>query len=149
MSETLIYLTERTSTQANENCLILSLSAKERVQLRGKRSTLNGIEVILNLPRGGGRLIPGEVLKSDDSLFYVTIEAAKEDLIKVSSDNRLQLLKAAYHLGNRHVEIEFHERDIYLLNDVVMRKMLEGQGFKIEFSQGTFSPEIGAYEQNS
>ena len=107
MSETLIYLTERTRAQANENCLILPLSAKERGQLRGKRSTLNGIEVILNLPRGGGRLIPGEVLKSDDSLFYVTIEAAKEDLIKVSSDNRLKLLKAAYHLGNRHVEIEF------------------------------------------
>ncbi|WP_320663868.1 urease accessory protein UreE [Prochlorococcus sp. MIT 1223] len=145
MSETLIYLTERTSTQANENCLILSLSAKERGQLRGKRSTLNGIEVILNLPRGGGRLIPGEVLKSEDSLFYVTIEAAKEDLIKVSSDNRLKLLKAAYHLGNRHVEIEFHERDIYLLNDVVMRKMLEQQGFEIEFAQVAFSPEIGAY----
>ena len=146
MSETLIYLTERTSTQANENCLILPLSAKERVQLRGKRSTLNGIEVILNLPRGGGRLIPGEVLKSDDSLFHVTIEAAKEDLIKVSSDNRLKLLKAAYHLGNRHVEIELHERDIYLLNDVVMRKMLEQQGFEIEFAQGAFSPEIGAYK---
>ena len=146
MSETLIYLTERTSAQANENCLILPLSAKERIQLRGKRSTLNGIEVILNLPRGGGRLIPGEVLKSDDSLFYVTIEAAKEDLIKVSSDNRLKLLKAAYHLGNRHVEIELHERDIYLLNDVVMRKMLEQQGFEIEFAQGAFSPEIGAYK---
>ena len=146
MSESLIYLTERTSAQANENCLILPLSAKERAQLRGKRSTLNGIEVILNLPRGGGRLIPGEVLKSDDSLFYVTIEAAKEDLIKVSSDNRLKLLKAAYHLGNRHVEIEFHEREIYLLNDVVMRKMLEQQGFEIEFAQGAFSPEIGAYK---
>ena len=146
MSETLIYLTERTSAQANENCLILPLSAKERVQLRGKRSTLNGIEVILNLPRGGGRLIPGEVLKSDDSLFYVTIEAAKEDLIKVSSDNRLKLLKAAYHLGNRHVEIELHEREIYLLNDVVMRKMLEQQGFEIEFAQCAFSPEIGAYK---
>ena len=146
MSEPLIYLTERTSAQANENCLILPLSAKERAQLRGKRSTLNGIEVILNLPRGGGRLIPGEVLKSDDSLFYVTIEAAKEDLIKVSSDNRLKLLKAAYHLGNRHVEIEFHERDIYLLNDVVMRKMLEQQGLEIEFAQGAFSPEIGAYK---
>ena len=146
MSETLIYLTERTSTQANENCLILSLSAKERVQLRGKRSTLNGIEVILNLPRGGGRLIPGEVLKSDDSLFYVTIEAAKENLIKVSSDNRLKLLKAAYHLGNRHVEIELHDKELYLLNDVVMKKMLERQGFLIENFKRPFAPETGAYE---
>ena len=96
MSETLIYLTERTSAQANENCLILPLSAKERGQLRGKRSTLNGIEVILNLPRGGGRLIPGEVLKSDDSLFYVTIEAAKEDLIKV---NMIEKQKINYRIA--------------------------------------------------
>ena len=146
MSKSLIYLTERTSKQANENCLILALSAKERAQLRGKRSTLDGIEVILNLPRDGGRLIPGDVLKSDDSLFYVIIEAAKEDLIKVSSDNRLKLLKAAYHLGNRHVDIEFHERAIYLLDDVVMRNMLEQQGFEIEFAQCAFSPEIGAYK---
>jgi len=77
---------------------------------------------------------------------FVIIEAAHEDVIRISSDNRLKLLKAAYHLGNRHVEIEFHEREIYLLNDVVMRKMLEQQGFEIEFHQGAFSPEIGAYE---
>ena len=145
MSETLIYLTERTNAQTNENSLILPLSAKERSQLRGKRSTINGIEVILNLPRVGGRLIPGEVLKSDDSLFYVTIEAAKEDLIKISSDNRLKLLKAAYHLGNRHVEIELHKGEIYLLNDVVMKKMLERQGFEIDMCKRPFSPETGAY----
>ena len=146
MSKTLIYLTERTNAQTNENCLILPLSAKERFQLRGKRSTIDGSEVVLNLPRVGGRLIPGEGLKSDDSLFYVRIEAAKEDLIKITSDNRLKLLQAAYHLGNRHVEIELHKGEIYLLNDVVISKMLERQGFQIEFHQGAFSPEIGAYE---
>ena len=146
MSETLIYLTKRTNEQTNENGLILPLSAKERSQLRGKRSTIDGVDVILNLPRVGGRLIPGEVLKSDDALFYVTIVAAKEDLIKISSENRLKLLKAAYHLGNRHVEIELHNEAIYLLNDIVLRKMLERQGFQIEFLQGAFSPETGAYE---
>jgi len=125
---------------------VLPLSAKERTQLRGKRSTLDGIDVILNLPRGGGRLIPGEVLKSENSQFFVSIEAAHEDVIRISSENRLKLLKAAYHLGNRHVEIELHKREIYLLNDVVMRKMLEQQGFEIEFAQCAFSPEIGAYK---
>ena len=129
-----------------KNNLLLPLSAKERTQLRGKRSTLDGIDVILNLPRGGGRLIPGEVLKSENSKVFVSIVAAHEDVIRISSENRLKLLKAAYHLGNRHVEIEFHEREIYLLNDVVMRKMLEQQGFEIEFAQCAFSPEIGAYK---
>ena len=129
-----------------EHCLLLPLSAKERTQLRGKRLTLDGIEVILSLPRGGGRLMPGEVLKSQNSQVFVTIEAAHEDLIRISSENRLKLLKAAYHLGNRHVEIELHDKELYLLNDVVMQKMLERQGFSIESFKRPFSPEIGAYE---
>ena len=146
MSHELIYLTERISDQMIEHCLVLPLSAKERTQLRGKRSTLDGIDVILNLPRGGGRLMPGEVLKSDDSQVFVIIEAAHEDVIRITSENRLKLLKAAYHLGNRHVEIELHAEELYLLNDVVMQKMLEKQGFLIESFKRPFYPEIGAYE---
>ena len=126
MSHELIYLTKRISAQVIGDSLLLSLSAKERTQLRGKRSTLDGTDVILNLPRGGGRLIPGEVLKSENSQIFVSIEAAYEDVIRISSENRLKLLKAAYHLGNRHVEIELHDKELYLLNDVVMKKMLEG-----------------------
>ena len=146
MSHELIYLTERISAQVIEHCLLLPLSAKERTQLRGKRSTLDGIDVILNLPRGGGRLMPGEVLKSENLQVFVTIEAAHEDVIRISSENRLKLLKAAYHLGNRHVEVELHDKELYLLNDVVMQKMLERQGFLIESFKRPFSPEIGAYE---
>ena len=145
MSHELIYLTQRISAQLIENCPVLSLSAKERTQLRCKRSTLEGIPVILNLPRGGGRLLPGEVLKSKSSPTFVTIEAAKEEVIRISSENRLKLLKAAYHLGNRHVEIELHDKELYFLNDVVIKKMLERQGFKIECLKRPFYPEIGAY----
>ena len=90
--------------------------------------------------------MPGEVLKSENSQVFVIIKAAHEDVIRISSENRLKLLKAAYHLGNRHVEIELHDKELYLLNDVVMKKMLEGQGFDIENFQRPFSPEIGAYE---
>ena len=146
MSHELIYLTKRISAQVMGQCLLLPLSAKERTQLRGKRSTLDGTDVMLNLPRGGGRLIPGEVLKSENSQIFVSIEAAHEDVIRISSETRLKFLKAAYHLGHRHVEIELHDKELYLLNDVVMKKMLEGQGFEIETFQRPFSPEIGAYE---
>ena len=146
MSHKLIYLTERISAKGIEHCLDLPLSAKERTQLRGKRSTLDGVDVILNLPRGGGRLIPGEVLKSENPQIFVSIQAAHENVIRISSDNRLKLLKAAYHLGNRHVDIELHDKELYLINDVVMKKMLERQGLEIEMLKRPFSPEIGAYE---
>ena len=94
-------------------------------------------------------MLPGEVLKSENSQVFVRIEAAKEDVIRISSENRLKLLKAAYHLGNRHVEIELHDKELYLLNDVVMKKMLEMQGFVIESFQRPFIPEIGAYVLSS
>ncbi len=134
------------SARGIDHCLVLPLSAKERTQLRGKRTTLDGIDVILNLPRGGGRLMPGEVLKSENSQVFVSIQAAQEDVIRISSENRLKLLKAAYHLGNRHVEIELHDKELYLLNDEIMKKMLVRQGFAIESFKRPFSPEIGAYE---
>ena len=146
MSHELIYLTKRISAQVIGQCLLLPLSAKERSQLRGKRSTLDGTDVMLNLPRGGGRLMPGEVLKSENSQIFVRIEASNEDVIKISSENRLKLLKTAYHLGNRHVEVELHDKELYLLNDVVMKKMLARQGFVIESFKRPFFPEIGAYE---
>jgi len=104
------------------------------------------MDVILNLPRGGGRLIPGEVLKSENSQIFVSIVAANEDVIKIGSESRLKLLKAAYHLGNRHIEIELHDKELYLLNDEVMKKMLERQGFIIEILKRPFYPEIGAYD---
>ena len=146
MSHELIYLTKRISAQVMGQCLLLPLSAKERAQLRGKRSTLDGTDVILNLPRGGGRLIPGEVLKSENSQIFVSIEAAHEDVIRISSENRLKLLKAAYHLGNRHIEIELHDKELYFVSDVVMKKMLEVQRFETPNFQRPFFPEIGAYE---
>ena len=146
MSQELIYLTKRISAQSIEDCLVLPLSAKERTKLRGERSTLDKTDVILNLSRGGGRLMPGEVLKSQNPEIFVRIEAADEDVIRIRSENRLKLLKAAYHLGNRHVEIELHDKELYLLNDVVMKKMLERQGLEIETFKRPFSPEIGAYE---
>ena len=146
MSQQLIYLTERISNQAKENCLILHLSAKERTQLRGRRLTSDGTNVILNLPRGGGRLIPGEILKSINPLVFVFIKAGTEDLIRVRSSNRLKLLKAAYNLGNRHVEIEMHDKELYLLKDVVIKNMLEKLGFEVKNFTRPFSPESGAYE---
>ena len=145
MSHELIYLTERISAQPTENCLVLFLTAKERTQLRGKRSTLNGVDVILNLPRGC-RLSPGEMLTNESSEIFVRIESSKEEVIRVSSKNRLKLLKAAYHLGNRHVEIELYDKELYLLNDEVMKNMLERQGFELEILKRPFTPEIGAYE---
>ena len=68
-----------------------------------------------------------------------------EKLLRIKSDSRLSLLKAAYHLGNRHVEIEIIENELFILNDEVIEKMLKGLDLKIERVNRIFSPDEGAY----
>ena len=85
--------------------------------------------------------MPGEVRVKIQN--FCKHKAAQENVIRISSENRLKLLKAAYHLGNRHVEIELHDKELYLLNDVVMKNMLEDKANRNQ--KRPFSPEW-AYE---
>jgi len=85
--------------------LKLTLSSDERRILRGKRLTDCDQEIILQLPREG-KLNDGDILSTNESNFYVEIIAKTEKLIKISSNSNFELIKTAYHLGNRHVEVE-------------------------------------------
>ena len=85
--------------------LKLTLSSDERRILRGKRLTDCDQEIILQLPRKG-KLNDGDILSTNQSNFYVEIIAKTEDLIEISSNSKIELIKTAYHLGNRHVEVE-------------------------------------------
>ena len=145
MSKQPIHLTCRSKRSADKNCLILPLTAGERTQLRGRRITSDGTEVILLLPRGS-KLLPGEFLVGNNSKITVAVTASEEELLRVRSHSQSSLSKAAYHLGNRHVEVEICENELFLLNDLVMHKMLKGLGFSIDVVEREFFPENGAYE---
>ncbi|WP_320667832.1 urease accessory protein UreE [Prochlorococcus sp. MIT 1307] len=126
--------------------MILSLSAKERRYLRGRRQTLCGQEVLLHLPREGP-LMEGDVLAGENRFPKVVVRAAVEDLLVVRTNSLLELIKASYHLGNRHVELELHSQELFLLDDTVLAKMLRGRGLKVEKISKPFFPELGAYSQ--
>ena len=83
--------------------LKLTLSSEERKILRGKRLTDCDQEIILQLPREG-KLNDGDILSTNVSNFFVEIIAKKENLIEISSNSKIELIRTAYHLGNRHVE---------------------------------------------
>ena len=146
MSDRPIVLTRRLKTESNKKCLILSLSAEERTRLRGYRKTTCGKEVILHLPREGP-LMHGDLLAGESPLPEVLVEAAVEDLILVRSNSILELIKAAYHLGNRHVDLELHSTELFLLKDPVLEKMLKSRGLIVQSSKKPFSPELGAYSE--
>ena len=75
----------------------------------------------------------------------VEVTAAPEALLRVQGSHPLELLQAAYHLGNRHVALELHEHELLLPEDSVLATMLEGRGLTVSRCVQPFAPEGGAY----
>jgi len=122
----------------------LSLSSDERRILRGKRITDCDQEIILQLPRKG-KLNDGDILSTNVSNFYVEIIAKTENLIEISSNSKIELIKTAYHLGNRHVEVEIEEDILLTKDDYVIENMLKNFNVDIVNTQKKFFPERGAH----
>ncbi|MCP9885944.1 urease accessory protein UreE [Synechococcus sp. ATX 2A4] len=125
--------------------LRLPLSAQQRESLRGHRRTACGKDLLLQLPRGEA-LAPGEWLSSrDGDAAVVQVEAAPEPLLRAHSADSLQLMQAAYHLGNRHVALELRPGELRLLEDPVLEELLRHRGLVVDRLDAPFLPEPGAY----
>ena len=124
--------------------LNLTLSSDERRILRGKRLSDCAQEIILQLPRKG-KLNDGDILLTNESNFFVEIIAKTENLIEISSNSKIELIKAAYHLGNRHVEVEIEEDILLTKDDYVIENMLKNFNVDIVNTQKKFFPERGAH----
>ena len=124
--------------------LKLTLSSDERRILRGKRLTDCDQEIILQLPRKG-KLNDGDILLTNESNFYVEIIAKTENLLEISSYSKIDLINTAYHLGNRHVEVEIEEDILLTKSDYVIENMLKNFNVEIVNTQKKFFPETGAH----
>jgi urease accessory protein len=103
----------------------------------------SGIEVGLFLERGT-ILRDGDFLRTDEGLL-VRVVAAPEQVYLVRCSSALQLTRAAYHLGNRHVPLEIEDGWLKLRRDAVLRDMLARLGAIVTDADLPFDPEAGAY----
>ena len=124
--------------------LKLTLSSDERRILRGKRLSDCDQEIILQLPREG-KLNDGDILSTNESNFYVEVIAKKENLIEISSNSKIELIKTAYHLGNRHVEVEIQNELLLTKSDYVIENMLINFKVDLKNTKKKFFPERGAH----
>ena len=127
--------------------LKLTLSSDERRILRGKRLTDSNQEIIFQLPRDG-KLNDGDILLTNESNLYVEIIAQTENLIEISSKNKIELIKTAYHLGNRHVEVEIKEDILLTKSDYIIENMLKNFNVYLVNTQKKFFPERGAHSHD-
>jgi len=99
------------------------------------------------LPRGTV-VRGGDVLVAEDGSL-VRVHAAPEPVMIVRHDPRhggaFDLLRAAYHLGNRHVQLELRPDHLKLEPDHVLAQMLARMGLQVTTTEAPFEPEGGAY----
>jgi urease accessory protein len=99
------------------------------------------------LPRGvlvrGGDVLVAE----DGSLIKVVASAQKVLLIEQSKNHGtpFDLIRAAYHLGNRHVPIELKPDHLKIEPDHVLADMLRAMHLIVTEVETAFEPEGGAY----
>ncbi|MEO8298901.1 MAG: urease accessory protein UreE [Burkholderiales bacterium] len=100
------------------------------------------------LPRGS--LVRGrDVLVAEDGSL-IRVEAALQPVLVVRAcaehGSPFDLLRAAYHLGNRHVALELQPDRLQLEPDHVLADMLRQMHLIVSEEQAAFEPEGGAYQ---
>ena len=127
------------------------LTAEERQRSLLRCQSEQGKTIKLNLKRGS-ILTDGDILctQADDHgcVRYIRVAAKPEPVIDVTSDQSLNLMRAAYHLGNRHVPLEVKESYLRLSQDPVLKSMLEKMQVTITEAIAPFHPETGAYHHH-
>jgi urease accessory protein len=106
----------------------------------------NGEQIALIVERGRV-LRGGEQVRLEDGRF-VDIVAVDEALLEAISGDPLLIARAAYHLGNRHVAVQFVKDGLRFLADHVLADMVAGLGLTVSSLSAPFEPEGGAYGQH-
>lgn len=109
-----------------------------------QRLTLDSGRAAALLLTPGTRLDDGDQVQSADG-FTVTVRAALEPVSVARTRDVLQLGRACYHLGNRHVALQVGEGWVRYHPDHVLDEMVRGLGLDVTTETVPFEPERGAY----
>jgi urease accessory protein len=135
------------SAEERERALKLPLTHAERVKSRLAVMRPEGAIAIVLPERRRAALREGTVLAGDDGTLAIVV-AAPEPLARVTAPPPL-LMRAVYHLANRHVPVQLAAVYLLIERDPVLERMLAALGAGIEHVEQPFDPEPGAYEGHS
>jgi urease accessory protein len=107
----------------------------------------SGRQLGIFLPRGTV-VRGGDVLVAEDGSL-VKVIAAPQSILKITHctehGTHYDLIRAAYHLGNRHVPIELKPDHLKIEPDHVLADMLRAMHLIVNAVDEAFEPENGAY----
>ena len=121
--------------------LTLDFDARHRRRIR--LTTDQGEDVLLDLPKAVA-MADGDGLQLEDGR-WLKVQAAAELIVEVRHKDLNQLMRLAWHLGNRHLPTEIRNQVLRIRPDHVIEDMLHGFGADLVKVQAPFQPEGGAY----
>jgi urease accessory protein len=112
---------------------------RRRIALTGERGTrfLLDLADATALRDGDGLVLDGGGI--------VAVVARAEPLVEIAAENPAALARLAWHLGNRHTEVEICGERLRMRRDHVLEEMLAGLGAGLTAIEAPFEPERGAY----
>lgn len=120
-----------------------TLAYDDRHRRRLKLVSDQGAPFLLNFDKPV-ILKAGDILSCDDGSL-IRVEAAPESLIEVTAKTADELIRLAWHLGNRHLPTELRPGALRIRRDHVIEDMLLKLGANITALSAPFNPEGGAY----
>ncbi|WP_341686468.1 urease accessory protein UreE [Limnohabitans sp.] len=129
----------------------VTLDWDTRCKSRFDATDSTGRQLGVFLPRGTV-VRGGDVLVAEDGSL-VRVEAAPQTVLRITvcaeHGSPFDLMRAAYHLGNRHVPIELRPDHLKIEPDHVLAEMLRAMHMTVSEVQAPFEPEGGAYGDNA
>jgi urease accessory protein len=122
----------------------VELDASERHRRRLVLTAERGTTLLLDLPHAT-TLRDGDGLVLDDGAV-VGVIGKPEPLHEIAAVNAIELTRLAWHLGNRHADVQVVGERLRIRRDHVLAAMLERLGAEVTSIEAPFDPESGAYD---
>jgi urease accessory protein len=118
------------------------LDAHDRQRRRLVLTGENGTTFLLDFEKPV-LLHDGDGLELDDGSI-VQVAGIAEPLVEVAARTPLNLVRLAWHLGNRHTDVQIAGERLRIRRDHVLEDMLRGLGATVTPLDAPFDPEAGA-----
>jgi urease accessory protein len=124
----------------------VTLDYDRRYRRRLRFVSDQGTEILLDLPEAV-HIRGGDALALEDGSL-VEVCAADEALLEIFAPTPDALIRLAWHLGNRHLGVQFLPGRLRILDDHVIAEMVRGLGGTAVPVTAPFDPEGGAYHSH-
>jgi urease accessory protein len=121
----------------------IALDAHDRHRRRVMLTTERGTRFLLDLAQATA-LRDGDGLILDNGAI-VRVNGRPEPLVEIAAASADELARLAWHLGNRHVDVQIIGGRLRIRRDHVIEDMLRRLGARITPIEAPFEPEAGAY----